>query len=257
VPGIERQEREKVGDKGQVLTTLTMTFTFLDGDSGQELTRPWAGAGTDKEDKGLYKAMTGGEKYFLLKTFLMPTGDDPEKDDDKAPRGRQRQQETTSAPAEGATAQDDVPLRYEAEQADPRPRFREGKDLSCPNCKKRVFKRKDGSAWFCWQQKGGCGMQWANTTVDTATGEVSAPTVALADTADDVVERLRLLKIADDYGAALEMTHEHVGQVWKTYCGGANRKNVDIAALTDLVKYLRMRAKERGIVVPEYSEATV
>ncbi len=80
VPGIDGCERIPVGDKGSMLTHLSMTFTFLDGDSGEELTRHWMGAGSDKDDKGLYKAMTGGEKYFLLKTFLIPTGDDPELD---------------------------------------------------------------------------------------------------------------------------------------------------------------------------------
>lgn len=83
VPGITGMEREKVGDKGQVLTTLFMTMTFIDGESGEQIERPWLGAGADKEDKGHYKAMTGGEKYFLLKTFLVPTGDDPEADGTK------------------------------------------------------------------------------------------------------------------------------------------------------------------------------
>lgn len=78
IPAITGMQRDPVGEKGSVLTTLTMEFTFLDGESGESITRPWLGAGTDKEDKGAYKAMTGGEKYFLLKTFLMPTGDDPE-----------------------------------------------------------------------------------------------------------------------------------------------------------------------------------
>lgn len=81
IPSVEGMQRDPVGDKGSVLTTLFMTFTFLDGESGETLDRKWLGAGTDKEDKGAYKAMTGGEKYFLLKTFLMPTGDDPEADD--------------------------------------------------------------------------------------------------------------------------------------------------------------------------------
>lgn len=78
LPAITGTQRDAVGEKGSVLTTLTMEFTFVDGDTGESLTRPWVGSGTDKEDKGAYKAMTGGEKYFLLKTFLIPTGDDPE-----------------------------------------------------------------------------------------------------------------------------------------------------------------------------------
>lgn len=62
------------------LTTVTMSFTFCDGDSNQTLTAEWAGTGEDKGDKGLYKAYTGAVKYFLMKTFLIPTGDDPEGD---------------------------------------------------------------------------------------------------------------------------------------------------------------------------------
>lgn len=81
IPGAGAFHRDPVGEKGSVLTTLAMTFTFYDGESGESIERPWFGAGTDKEDKGLYKAFTGGEKYFLLKTFLMPTGDDPERED--------------------------------------------------------------------------------------------------------------------------------------------------------------------------------
>jgi hypothetical protein len=81
IPSIDKQTREPVGEKGSVLTTLCMTMEFLDGESGERIVKPWMGAGTDKEDKGLYKAITGAEKYFLLKTFLMPTGDDPEHDE--------------------------------------------------------------------------------------------------------------------------------------------------------------------------------
>ena len=34
--------------------------------------------GADTGDKALYKAYTSGVKYFLLKTFLLPTDDDVE-----------------------------------------------------------------------------------------------------------------------------------------------------------------------------------
>jgi len=72
------QHREPVGDKGMVLTTLKMEMTFVDGETNEWRSCLWLGAGTDKEDKGVYKAMTGALKYFLLKTFLLPTGDDPD-----------------------------------------------------------------------------------------------------------------------------------------------------------------------------------
>ncbi len=80
IPAIVGESRHPVGEKGSVLTVLEMEMEFHDGETGETLKKPWRGYGTDKEDKGGYKAMTGGEKYFLLKTFLMPTGDDPEDD---------------------------------------------------------------------------------------------------------------------------------------------------------------------------------
>jgi hypothetical protein len=80
LPAVLDETRVPVGEKGSHLTTLSLEFEFLDGESGESIRKPWKGYGTDKDDKGGYKAMTGGEKYFLLKTFLIPTGDDPEAD---------------------------------------------------------------------------------------------------------------------------------------------------------------------------------
>lgn len=64
-----------------ILTTVEMTFKFIDSNTGETESFNWAGTGDDKGDKGLYKAYTGAEKYFLMKTFLVPTGDDPERDE--------------------------------------------------------------------------------------------------------------------------------------------------------------------------------
>lgn len=93
LPSCIGSQRIPIGDKGQALTEIEMTFTFYDGESDEALTCTWRGAGADKEDKGLYKAMTGAEKYFLLKTFLIPTGDDPELDE---PQPRQRKPQATA-----------------------------------------------------------------------------------------------------------------------------------------------------------------
>jgi len=38
-----------------------------------------SGTGTDTQDKGVGKAMTYAYKYLLLRTFAIPTGDDPDK----------------------------------------------------------------------------------------------------------------------------------------------------------------------------------
>jgi hypothetical protein len=94
IPSITGETRHPVGEKGSVLTVLEMEMEFFDGESGASIKKPWRGYGTDKEDKGGYKAMTGGEKYFLLKTFLMPTGDDPERED----KDSQRRERATVKP---------------------------------------------------------------------------------------------------------------------------------------------------------------
>ena len=64
------------------ISEVIMEFYFIDGDTGEETKpRQFNGAGADTGDKGIYKAMTGAEKYFLMKSFLISTGDDPEADE--------------------------------------------------------------------------------------------------------------------------------------------------------------------------------
>jgi hypothetical protein len=65
----------------QAIATLTVLYRFTDGT--QDLEFVMVGEGQDSGDKAIYKAMTGATKYALLKFFLMSTGDDPEKDDEK------------------------------------------------------------------------------------------------------------------------------------------------------------------------------
>ena len=60
------------------LTTVLMEYMLVDGDSGESVKVQAAGQGSDSQDKGIYKAITGANKYFLLKNFMLPTGDDPE-----------------------------------------------------------------------------------------------------------------------------------------------------------------------------------
>lgn len=75
----------KSGGKERICT-LTVVFRILDGESGESLTvGPILGEGQDSGDKATYKAMTGATKYALMKTFLIPTGDDPEAEAMPAP----------------------------------------------------------------------------------------------------------------------------------------------------------------------------
>jgi len=66
------------GEGRDQVTDVTMDVTLIDGESGDSLTTRWIGQGQDSADKGYYKAYTGAMKYFLLKTFMISTGDDPE-----------------------------------------------------------------------------------------------------------------------------------------------------------------------------------
>lgn len=82
-------EQERDGE----FTKAKMEFTLADVETGETLTSTYWGEGQDKGDKGLYKAYTGAVKYFLMKTFLIPTGDDPEQDE----KPQQSQKEVSMA----------------------------------------------------------------------------------------------------------------------------------------------------------------
>lgn len=65
------------------LTSIVVKHTFVDGDSGETFEVKSLGTGSDKQDKGAYKAYTGAMKYMLQKCFLLPIGDaDPEATDE-------------------------------------------------------------------------------------------------------------------------------------------------------------------------------
>jgi hypothetical protein len=76
MPSVERIEQLP-----NDITRLHMNFIVACGDTGAVVLLPWIGDGQDKADKGVYKAYTGAEKYFLMKLFLVATGDDPEQDE--------------------------------------------------------------------------------------------------------------------------------------------------------------------------------
>lgn len=59
---------------------LTKEISVYDGDSGEKITFTATGVGQDASDKAQYKAETGLIKYVLNNLFLIPSGDDPEKE---------------------------------------------------------------------------------------------------------------------------------------------------------------------------------
>jgi len=74
-----REHKNKSGNT-EYIATVKMKFTFIDGETGESLSIHSIGEGQDAGDKAVYKAITGAQKYALMKAFMIPTGDDPEAD---------------------------------------------------------------------------------------------------------------------------------------------------------------------------------
>lgn len=80
------------------MTELTLTMTWRDVESGDELTVPWYAQGVDLAgEKGVGKALTYAEKYFLMKFFHVPTKKDDPDGDGRTGAGEKRQRGTAAA----------------------------------------------------------------------------------------------------------------------------------------------------------------
>ncbi|MPU17310.1 hypothetical protein FGL68_19615 [Acinetobacter baumannii] len=61
------------------LTTVDVKYKIVDTETGEYEVIVSSGTGADTQDKGVGKAMTYAYKYLLLRTFAIPTGEDPDK----------------------------------------------------------------------------------------------------------------------------------------------------------------------------------
>jgi len=62
------------------LTTVDVTYRIVNTENPDEhVDVVSSGTGVDTQDKGVGKAMTYAYKYMLLRTFAIPTGEDPDK----------------------------------------------------------------------------------------------------------------------------------------------------------------------------------
>lgn len=84
----------------QHLTEITMQFTWVNVDSPDErMVHRWYAQGIDGGEKGVGKAATYGEKYYLVKTFHLPTdGDDPDGAASPKTAPQQQSQQRRQAP---------------------------------------------------------------------------------------------------------------------------------------------------------------
>ena len=89
---VTREVREKLVEQGIIvypiiqahsregsLSTVDTTYRFVDTDDGSYIDAVSSGTGADTQDKGVGKAMTYSFKYLFLRTFAIPTGEDPDK----------------------------------------------------------------------------------------------------------------------------------------------------------------------------------
>jgi hypothetical protein len=93
---------DKDGKPRNDIVRLNVEFSFYDGDSNDKISFKVVADGEDKGDKATYKAITGAQKYALMKSFLIPTGDDPEDDEEgkKKPTQTKPKQEPKPEPQE-------------------------------------------------------------------------------------------------------------------------------------------------------------
>jgi len=92
--GIELVTTNKV-DKVVNKTRIYFQMTFADGESGATISLPWIAEAVDDQDKATSKASAQAEKYFLLRTFIISTGDDIDPDSE----GRSKARSASGKPA--------------------------------------------------------------------------------------------------------------------------------------------------------------
>ena len=177
VPSVDKLEWREVETKNgkASIATLHVRFTVTDGPEKIEFLM--IGEGLDSGDKAVYKAMTGAQKYMLLKLFLISTGDDPEADDKAEPAPKRNAEPQPRKPDSGPfgppSAQAHKPPAREPgddDAGEPTPSSPKGAMIpQCPHCKssKAVIASKfNAGEWCCWEKSTrgkGCGVKFRTT----------------------------------------------------------------------------------------------
>jgi len=81
------------------LSTVDTEYKIIDIDTGEFEIIVSSGTGADTQDKGVGKAMTYSYKYLLLRSFAIPTGEDPDKISSAELDEKQNKEETDIPPA--------------------------------------------------------------------------------------------------------------------------------------------------------------
>lgn len=93
------------GSESMHFTELKMTMTWVDTETGEKSTHLWYAQGTDQHEKGVGKALTYAEKFFILKYFNIPTDKwDPDaweaSQEKKERKRKEKQPQKPSKPAQ-------------------------------------------------------------------------------------------------------------------------------------------------------------
>lgn len=90
VDPIDRHDEDISSSKGNAGTYISMKYqvTMFDADSDECLQFHVFSDASDYSDKAVYKAQTGAIKAALRMIFLLPTGDDPDKDHNEGARNK-------------------------------------------------------------------------------------------------------------------------------------------------------------------------
>lgn len=87
-------------DKPMLRTVIHGQITLADGDTGETWTSDWYGEGADRGDKSINKAMTAMMKYYLLRLFMVGSGEDADEESPevtKQPAQKPQQQRTNAS----------------------------------------------------------------------------------------------------------------------------------------------------------------
>lgn len=82
----------------QFVTDVLVNYKFVDIDNWSMIEWTACGSWNDTGDKWVYKAITGAVKYIFMKTFQISTGDDPEKDEVKEWKPKEKETEKKDVP---------------------------------------------------------------------------------------------------------------------------------------------------------------
>lgn len=167
-PSVISWERDETADNPKIgpRTRVQVQFALGCSDTGETFTTILWGEANDNADKGFYKAYTGAVKYYLMKTFLIATGDDPEQDS-HTPAAASFKQQTPAARPQAPQK----PAQQATNGGTPPP--------SCDICGTTGRLGKDGKSYYC-PEKDLHGGKWYTIPAQTDSAEWDAIDAAAA-----------------------------------------------------------------------------